>query len=184
PREGQKVLHERPQALGILSGSIEALPSRECVDLALSRLTARRMRQALPEVSVELDDDLPAIAADGEWLVEALNKLFDNACKFTPADGQIAVCARSTTDRAAQPVVQFTITDSGRGIEAERLEQIFDRFYQAEGSLRRTVGGTGLGLAICRLIIESFGGTIWAESAGRDRGSSFHFTVPVANHTD
>jgi signal transduction histidine kinase len=58
------------------------------------------------------------------------------------------------------------------------LQMIFERFYQAEGSLRRTAGGTGLGLAICRQIVTSWGGEIWAESTGKDSGSKFHFTVP------
>jgi signal transduction histidine kinase len=57
---------------------------------------------------------------------------------------------------------------------------VFDRFYQEEGALRRTTGGTGLGLAICRQIIMGLGGRIWAESAGKDRGSQFHFTIPIA----
>ncbi|MEM6445901.1 MAG: DICT sensory domain-containing protein [Cyanobacteria bacterium P01_D01_bin.123] len=173
---------------GRVEWRIEPLPARECIDLALSRLTARRLRQALPDVEVEIADDLPAIAADGEWLVEALNKLLDNACKFTPADGRIWVRAssndRDVTQGDTGAVVQIAIVDNGRGIEPDRLEQIFDRFYQVEGSLRRTVGGTGLGLAICRLIVESLGGTIWAESEGSDRGSAFYFTIPVANPAD
>jgi signal transduction histidine kinase len=75
--------------------------------------------------------------------------------------------------------IEVVITDTGRGIEPNRLETVFDRFYQEEGSLRRTVGGTGLGLAICRQIILGLGGQIWAESDGKDRGSQFHFTIPV-----
>jgi signal transduction histidine kinase len=72
-----------------------------------------------------------------------------------------------------------TISDTGRGIEPNRLEQVFDRFYQEEGALRRSAGGTGLGLAICRQIVNGWGGEIWAESQGKNNGSQFHFTIPV-----
>ncbi len=76
--------------------------------------------------------------------------------------------------------MQFTIADSGRGISVHQLQIIFERFYQGEGSLRRSVTGTGLGLAISRLIVEAMGGQIWAESAGEEQGSAFHFTLPAA----
>jgi signal transduction histidine kinase len=77
-------------------------------------------------------------------------------------------------------LLEVTVSDTGRGIEPNRLEVIFDRFYQEEGALRRTTGGTGLGLAICRQIITRLGGRIWAESAGKDQGSQFHITLPIA----
>jgi signal transduction histidine kinase len=72
------------------------------------------------------------------------------------------------------------VADTGRGIEPNRLEDVFDRFYQEEGALRRTTGGTGLGLAICRQIVKGWGGEIWADSAGKDQGSRFHFTIPIS----
>ena len=72
------------------------------------------------------------------------------------------------------------MADTGRGIEPSRLDIVFDRFYQEEGALRRSTGGTGLGLAMCRQIVEGLGGTIWAESEGKNKGSQLHFTVPIA----
>ncbi|MDX2272005.1 MAG: DICT sensory domain-containing protein [Cyanobacteriota bacterium] len=170
---------------GRIQWHIEAVSPEECVELAVSNLNARRRQQVLPSIDLELPEGLPWVSADGEWLVEVLRKLLDNACKFTPAEGQIWV--RVSQPSAGQmeripgiPTVRFTIADTGRGIAQDRLEAIFDRFYQAEGSLRRSVGGTGLGLAICRLIIEAMGGQIWAESAGEQQGSAFHFVLPVA----
>ena len=76
-------------------------------------------------------------------------------------------------------MLEVTVADTGRGIEPNRLETVFDRFYQEEGALRRTTGGTGLGLAMCRQIVKGWGGEIWADSAGKDQGSEFHFTVPI-----
>jgi signal transduction histidine kinase len=125
---------------------------------------------------VKLPKQLPLVKTDGEWLVELLVKLLDNASKFTPPEGKITI-------QVSQPnpaYLQVTIADTGRGIEPSRLDAVFDRFYQEEGALRRTTGGTGLGLAMCRHIIEGLGGRIWAESSGKNQGSQFHFTLPVA----
>lgn len=81
-------------------------------------------------------------------------------------------------------MLEVIVSDTGRGIEPKRLEAVFDRFYQEEGALRRSVGGTGLGLAICRQIITRLGGKIWAESEGKNRGSQFHFTIPIVSNSE
>ncbi|BCX13367.1 MAG: sensor histidine kinase [Thermosynechococcus sp.] len=152
----------------------EPLSLQELVDLALSSL--RTPKDQLPTIQTILPKELPLVRADGEWLVEVLSKLLDNACKFTEQSGQVSIAAKPRPDG----LLEVTVADTGRGIEPDRLERIFDRFYQEEGALRRSAGGTGLGLAICRQIITNLGGQIWAESAGRDRGSKFHFTIPIA----
>jgi DICT domain-containing protein/signal transduction histidine kinase len=160
---------------GRIEWRLEPQPLQECVDLALSSLRAH-YSTGLPAIQVNLSDQLPLVQVDGEWLVEVLSKLLDNACKFTTADGVVEIHA----DRmAATAQLEVVITDTGRGIEPHRLETVFDRFYQEEGALRRSTGGTGLGLAICRQIIAGWGGRIWAESEGKDRGSQFHFTIPT-----
>lgn len=152
----------------------EALVLQECIDLALSSIKARYQTHGLPSIRVEIPADLPMIQADGEWLVEVLVKLLDNACKFTLPTGKIWIQATPCGNQ----MVEVIISDSGRGIEPDRLEIVFERFYQEEGALRRTAGGTGLGLAICRQIIHHLGGEIWANSQGKDKGSAFHFTLP------
>ncbi len=152
----------------------EPIPMQEIVDLALTSL--RTPKEELPQITAVLPEELPLVRADGEWLVEVLSKLLDNACKFTEQSGQI----RITAQPQATGMLEISVTDTGRGIEPDRLEAVFDRFYQEEGALRRSAGGTGLGLAICRQVITNLGGTIWAESAGRDQGSTFHFTIPIA----
>lgn len=165
---------------GRVEWKIEPLPLWECVDLSLSSLQTRKLAAPLPQIITELPSDLPLVQVDGEWLVEVLTKLLDNACKFTDAQGQVTIEAH----RNGSNMIEVTVADTGRGIEPNRLETVFERFYQEEGALRRTQGGTGLGLAICRQIISNWGGQIWAESQGKDRGSQFHFTVPIVPTTD
>jgi DICT domain-containing protein/signal transduction histidine kinase len=160
---------------GRIEWHLESIAIDECVSLALSSIRSTH-RDELPQIKAEVPLELPPVKADGEWLVEVLSKLLDNACKFTDAAGEVIIEAKPNGGK----MLEVTITDTGRGIEPNRLETVFDRFYQEEGSLRRTVGGTGLGLAICRQIVKGLGGQIWAESAGRDQGSTFHFTLPIA----
>ncbi|MGJ3250139.1 MAG: DICT sensory domain-containing protein [Elainellaceae cyanobacterium] len=162
---------------GRVEWHLESLSLHECIDLTLSSIRAHRRDSQLPEITTDIPNKLPLVRADGEWLVEVLSKLLDNACKFTDPEGRVTVEARPTDEN----MLEVTITDTGRGIEPNRLETVFDRFYQEEGALRRTTGGTGLGLAICRQVIHGLGGQIWAESEGREHGSRFHFTVPVVH---
>ncbi|MBO9999482.1 MAG: GAF domain-containing protein [Cyanobacteria bacterium SID2] len=164
---------------GRVEWHLEPLSLLECVDLALSSVYARYKRDQLPELTVDIPDDLPLVQADGEWLVQVLSKLLDNACKFTPTDGEITVRAYPIGYR----MLKVTVADTGRGIEPDRVEAIFERFYQEEGALRRTTGGTGLGLAICRQAIQRWGGQVWAESEGKDRGARFHFTIPTLDES-
>lgn len=163
--------------------NLESLSLEECVALALSSLRWQNSSNSAPAIRIETDlpEDLPFIRADGEWVVEVLSKLLDNACKFTEGassetPGHVTISARMQNKN----IVEVIVADTGRGIEAERLETVFERFYQEEGALRRSVGGTGLGLAICQQIIEGLKGKIWATSGGKNQGTQIHFTLPTA----
>ncbi len=160
---------------GRIEWNTEPISLTECVELSLSHMRAHNRNQELPKIINRVTDDVPMVQADGEWLVELLAKLLDNAIKFTGSQGKITL---SVSQRDTY-LLEVSITDTGRGIEPSRLETVFDRFYQEEGALRRSKGGTGLGLAICRQIVHAWGGEIWAESAGKDQGSKFHFTLPI-----
>ncbi len=161
---------------GRIKWHLEPLPLKECVDLALSSIRARQLQTELPRITAQVPSELPLVQTDGEWVVEVLSKLLDNACKFTEPNGQVMIEAHTN----GRQMLEVTVADTGRGIEPNRLETVFDRFYQEEGALRRTTGGTGLGLAICRQIVTGLGGRIWAESNGKDQGSQFHFTIPIS----
>ena len=161
---------------GRVQWNVESLTLQECVDLALSSVRSRHgVDRQLPEIIAEVSAELPLVQADGEWLVEVLSKLLDNACKFTTPQGSVTVKAQCNGSR----MVEVLVADTGRGIEANSLKVVFDRFYQEEGALRRSTGGTGLGLAICKQIVAGWGGKIWVDSPGKDRGSEFHFTIPT-----
>ena len=163
--------------------NLESLELQECVDLALSSLRWQNSANAAPSIRIETDlsEDLPLVRADGEWVVEVLSKLLDNACKFTEANGQVTISAVVVNQSARHKRVEITVGDTGRGIEVDRLKTVFERFYQEEGALRRSVGGTGLGLAICQQIIEGLGGDIWATSEGKNQGTQIHFTLPAVS---
>ncbi|MEM8638120.1 MAG: DICT sensory domain-containing protein [Cyanobacteria bacterium P01_G01_bin.54] len=177
---------------GRIQWHLEPLSVEECIELGLSNTRSRQTKQAMPTITTSELQNLPLVLADGEWLVEVLVKLLDNACKFTPPEGTITVSAQTvsppttlspqnpSSQNPSQQQIMITIADTGRGIEPNRLETVFDRFYQEEGALQRTTGGTGLGLAICRQIVHRWDGSIWAESLGKDQGSQFHFTIPLA----
>jgi len=160
---------------GRVEWNAEAISLEECVDLSLSHIRAHNRNNEIPSIVNQVNSETPMVEADGEWLVELLTKLLDNAIKFTPTTGQIAIAVQNRNPQQ----LELTIADTGRGIEPNRLETVFDRFYQEEGALRRSRGGTGIGLAICRQIVKGWGGEIWAESLGKDQGSQFHFTVPI-----
>ena len=76
--------------------------------------------------------------------------------------------------------MMMTVADQGIGIPGDKLQQIFDRFYQVDGSTTRRFGGIGIGLALCQAIIAAHGGTIEASSPGPDQGTTFTICLPIA----
>ena len=113
------------------------------------------------------------VLADEERILQVLNELVSNAIKFSPPETSIHHSAL----RGDHGLVQIAVEDHGRGIPAEKLDKIFDRFQQGDASDSRALGGTGLGLALCRSIVEQHGGRIWVESE-LEKGSRFLFTLP------
>jgi PAS domain S-box-containing protein len=140
----------------------------------LEMLFATPARSTGVRLTIDAEPRLPPIVADGERILQVLANLMANALKFTPEGGEIAVRAQATTDDPAR--IRFTVRDSGCGIPPEQLPHIFDRFWQARRGARER--GTGLGLAISKRIVETHGGTMYAESEV-GRGSTFTFTLPA-----
>lgn len=119
--------------------------------------------------------ELPSVAMDEERVAQVLENLIGNALKFTPTGGRVTVRADG---REEDRRVRVSVSDTGRGIPRESLENVFDKFKQV-GPGKGRAGGTGLGLAIARWIITDHGGNIWAESEP-GKGSTFTFTLPSA----
>ena len=119
-------------------------------------------------VEVRAYADLAVVQADRRALRSILDNLLANALRYTPDEGEILLAAEEVKE-----FVQFTVRDTGRGIEAERLSTIFDRFNPMSDS------GSGLGLALVRRLVESLGGQIAVESR-LSHGTTFRFTLPVA----
>lgn len=119
------------------------------------------------------------IEADGDRLVQVLTNLLSNAIRFSPSAATVHITVESLSTHP--PLIQFKVADRGRGIPADQLERIFERFQQVDASDARQRGGTGLGLAICRTILQQHGGRIWAEST-LNQGSTFYFTLPMQEH--
>jgi signal transduction histidine kinase len=117
--------------------------------------------------------DLPRIHCDREKLRQCLVNLCQNAVKFTPQGGTIAVGAAIEGDRLA-----LRVQDTGIGIPPEHRERVFDVFYQVDGSSTREFGGAGLGLAIVKSFVEAHGGTVGV--APREGGGSvFTLLLPL-----
>jgi two-component system sensor histidine kinase VicK len=112
--------------------------------------------------------------ADPDRILQTLTNLISNAIKFSPAGSTILLRAHLLSREEAQ----MEVHDNGRGIPADKLESIFERFQQVDASDSRVMGGTGLGLAICRSIVQQHAGRIWAESE-LGSGASFFFTLPT-----
>jgi CheY-like chemotaxis protein len=101
--------------------------------------------------------------------------LLSNATKFTPKGGRIVLTLRREGSRT-----QIVVRDSGQGIAPDFLPYVFDRFRQADSSIKRQAGGLGLGLDIVKQLVEMHGGTVQAQSAGEGRGATFTVELPVA----
>jgi CheY-like chemotaxis protein/two-component sensor histidine kinase len=124
---------------------------------------------------VELDDDGQEIGGDADRLQQVFWNLFSNAVKFTPRCGRVDVAlVRDGTH------LRLSVRDSGRGIAAEFLPHVFDRFRQADSTSTRAHGGLGIGLTIVRHIVELHGGTAQAHSDGEGKGATFIVDLPIA----
>lgn len=144
-----------PDVVGAAVEQVRPVASERGIELQLVPSTA---------VTLQADEDL---------LLQLLLNLLDNAIKYTPAGGQVAV---GSNIGAGQ--VEVWVRDTGIGIASEHLPHLFDRFYRADKARGRAAGGAGLGLAISQWIAEVHGGSISVESAP-GKGSTFTIRLPM-----
>ncbi len=183
-REAMEIIAEKTNLLSRLVGDIVTLQRIErgtlrfeAVDVvALARVSVQSFQLTASQAGLEFileDPGAPVIVwGDRERLSQVLDNLLHNAVKFSPNGGRITVRVQDLEDR-----VQVSVQDTGIGIPSDKLERIFERFYQVDGSTKRRFGGMGLGLAIVKRIVEAHGGQVWVESE-LGKGSTFYFTIP------
>ena len=183
-RESLTIVADKANALTRLVSDIIYLQQVEWESLRFSAQDMREMaRVALQSCEVaavtagiflrlQAAEQLPTIPVDRDRVNQVFDNLLGNAIKFSPRGGTITIDVADAGDMLCVSVV-----DTGVGIPPDKLDKVFDRFYQVDGSATRRFGGAGLGLAIARRIVEAHGGRIWVESEV-NHGSAFRFTLP------
>lgn len=148
---------------------------RDCVEEAVDTLALQATEKGL-DIAYVIDKAMETtLLGDPTRLRQVVMNLIGNAVKFT---GKGGVCVRVSLVEESDDRLkaQFSISDTGIGIPADRLDTLFDSFSQVDASTTRKYGGTGLGLSISKNLAELMGGSMWVESA-IEEGSTFHFTV-------
>ncbi|WP_373535777.1 PAS domain S-box protein [Microcoleus sp.] len=168
----------------IIQGKLAIKPGwfvmANAIEIALSSVMFAAQAKSVT-VSSELDPTVKLMWGDAQRLQQVVSNLLTNAVKFTPTGGtvKLRLSAVAVANSASPNYLQITVSDTGKGISAEFLPYVFDRFRQADGSITKAYGGLGLGLAIVRHLVELHGGTVRAESPGKDRGATFTVMLPL-----
>ena len=161
------------------SGKAELHFAATSVDDLFKRVTVQHQTVASrANIRFHMEANNVVVWADPDRILQALNNLISNAIKFSPQASTIPSEVRLIAHYVTPDEALIEVEDHGRGIPADNLQQIFERFKQVDASDSRAMGGTGLGLAICRSIVQQHGGHIWATST-LGEGSIFHFTLPT-----
>ncbi|MCX9085746.1 MAG: ATP-binding protein [Candidatus Methanoperedens sp.] len=153
--------------------SIHSFTVIEAIDEALI-FVKDKARQKKIHILKEIDPGLSKIDADKLRFKQILINLIDNAIKFSkPQGGTVNITAEKIGDN-----VQFSVSDTGIGIEEKEIDSLFVPFYQADSGISRRYGGAGAGLAVAKQLVEEHGGRMWVESIFGE-GSTFSFTLPL-----
>lgn len=151
--------------------SIDVLASIEAaIEIVRPAADAKGVR-----VHSVLDPRAGPIVGDSTRIQQIVWNLVSNAVKFTPKGGRVQVLLERVNSH-----IEIVVSDNGRGISAEFLPHVFDRFRQADASTTRSEGGLGLGLALVKHLVELHGGRVLASSAGEGQGAKFTVQIPLA----
>lgn len=157
----------------------EILLKKENCDLSREvEKVIEKLKRLADEQGITLESQIPAdcpgVLADRDKLAQLFLNLADNAIKFSLLGGKVLFSARQENS-----MIQISVSDTGRGIPAQSISRVFERFYRVDTGRSRDQGGTGLGLAIVKHLVEAHGGTVGCESE-LGKGSTFFFTLPAA----
>ena len=177
----QRLVHDLEELARIETD--QSFLDRRSVNLAeLLHAAADRLQPQFEDkdvrLRIEAPSDLPPVQADVGRLLQVLLNLLGNALRYTPSGGQVTVSA----GREAQQMV-IRVHDTGIGIAAEHLPFLYERFYRVDKSRTSASGGSGIGLTIAQHLVKAHGGRIWATSPGPGQGSTFSFTLPLADES-
>jgi signal transduction histidine kinase len=156
---------------GELSIKQENVDVRRIANLAVKSASGKASERGV-SLQVVIDEDVPSVQADSQKTAWVLHQLIDNGIKFTASGGSVAVNVK----REGENLVLISVTDTGIGIPAGHLNDIFEPFHQLDGSSTRRYGGTGLGLSLVRQIVEAHGSMLDVQSV-EGRGSTFKFPL-------
>jgi len=144
------------------------------------QILAARSAQSQVECSASIAPGTPAVLADGDRLRQVLINLIDNAIKYTPAGGHVAVRAAGLNGKpGGLHHVDIVVEDTGIGIPAQDLPRLTERFFRVDKARSRELGGTGLGLAIVKHIVQAHNGTMTIDST-LGAGTRVRVTLPAA----
>ena len=156
---------------GEMSMKLDKVDIRRIVSLAAKSASPKAEERGV-QVVATAPENIASVQADPEKLSWVVNQLIDNGIKFTPSGGSVEINLKEESSN----LILISITDTGIGIPAGRLKEIFEPFHQLDGSSTRHFGGTGLGLSLVRQIIEAHGSLLDVQSV-EGKGSTFKFPL-------
>ena len=178
----QRIVNDLQELSRIEAGSYELNIQPVSVQTLVSDVITR-LRGQFKEKGVVLTTEIPPkrtyVFADRDRVAQIFINLVGNALQYTPAEGAVTIRAEVQSDH-----VRFAVQDTGVGISPEHLSRLFTRFYRVDESRSRASGGNGIGLTIAKHLIDAHDGIIWVESEGIGKGSTFFFTLPLANFSE
>ena len=158
---------------GQLTLKQEDVDIRRLANLTIKTVTEQAKERGVT-VHAVLDQHLPSIHADSQKLVWVMGQLLDNGIKFTPEGGRVVLRVAHESEK----LLTISVTDTGIGIPAHRIDELFESFHQLDGASTRKYGGTGMGLSLVRQIVEAHGSMLEVQSL-EGRGSTFKFPLLI-----
>ncbi|MDX1524266.1 MAG: ATP-binding protein, partial [Anaerolineae bacterium] len=183
--EKMEIVSQKTQMITRLVEDIISLQKMEAVTLQLRTVTPHELvtrarhgavanaAQLGIEITSDSTPNLPKLSVDDDRIGQVFDNLVANALKFSPSGTKIHISAEQDGD-----TIKFSIHDQGIGIPSHKMDKVFERFYQVDGSTTRRYSGAGLGLAIIKQIIELHNGRITVDSVV-NQGTTFSFWLPI-----
>jgi len=158
---------------GQLKLHLEQTDLKELIEAEVTAFQTRSQEKKVA-LSFNVEEGIPNLTIDRDRIKQVLHNLLENALRYTQSGGSVNVKAEKNGDG----MVRISVSDTGSGIDAADLPNVFDHFYKADKSRHRAYGNTGIGLALVKNYVELHGGKVWVESEA-GKGSTFDFTLPV-----